>query len=94
MTGKPLDKARVQAATTEAIDGFYTLFESVKRDFDVLPENIWNMDEHGLALGICTNQRVIGVSNKSFTYPETLRIANGYQLLKQLVWTVVKLALS
>ena len=71
MTGKPLDKARVQAATTEAIDEFYTLFETVKRDFDVLPENIWNMDEHGLALGICTNQRVMGVSNKSFTYRET-----------------------
>ncbi|KAI1008083.1 hypothetical protein K3495_g153 [Podosphaera aphanis] len=71
MTGKPLDKARVQAATTEIIDGFYSLFESVKREFDVRLENIWNMDEHELGLGICTNQRVIGISNKSSTYRET-----------------------
>ncbi|KAI0996080.1 hypothetical protein K3495_g12101 [Podosphaera aphanis] len=26
------------------------------------------MDEHGLGLGICTNQRVIGASDKSSTY--------------------------
>ncbi|KAI0996858.1 hypothetical protein K3495_g11325 [Podosphaera aphanis] len=71
MTGKPLDKARVQAATTETIDGFYSLFESVKRDFDVRLENIWNMDEHRLGLGMCTNQRVIGISNKSSTDRET-----------------------
>ncbi|KAI0995995.1 hypothetical protein K3495_g12185 [Podosphaera aphanis] len=71
MTGKPLDKARVQAATTETIDGFYSLFESVKRDFDVRLENIWNMDEHGLGLGICTDQRVIGISKKSSSYHET-----------------------
>ncbi|KAI1004165.1 hypothetical protein K3495_g4043 [Podosphaera aphanis] len=44
MTGKLPDKARVQAATTEAIDGLYSLFASVKRDFNVRPENIWNMD--------------------------------------------------
>ncbi|KAI1002970.1 hypothetical protein K3495_g5235 [Podosphaera aphanis] len=68
MTGKPLDKARVEAATPELIDGFYTLFESVKRDFHILPENIWNMDEHGLGLGICTYQRIIGASDKSSTY--------------------------
>ncbi|KAI0999582.1 hypothetical protein K3495_g8613 [Podosphaera aphanis] len=59
MTGKPLDKAKVQAAIIETIDGLYSLFESVKRDFDVPLENKWNMDEHGLGLGICTNQRVI-----------------------------------
>ncbi|KAI0996264.1 hypothetical protein K3495_g11915 [Podosphaera aphanis] len=32
---------------------------------------MWNMDEHGLGLRICTNQRVIGISNKSSTYLET-----------------------
>ncbi|KAI0996722.1 hypothetical protein K3495_g11460 [Podosphaera aphanis] len=68
MTGKPLDKARVEAATPELIDSFYTLFESVKRDFHILPENIWNMDEHGLGLGICTKQRIIGASDKISTY--------------------------
>lgn len=71
MTAKPLDSARVEAATPEKIDGFYTLFEGVKRDFHVRQENIWNMDEHGLGLGICTNQRVICASNKSTTYRKT-----------------------
>ena len=68
MTSKSIDRARVDP---ENIDDFYTLFESVKRDFEVLPENIFNMDEHGLGLGICTNQRIIAVSNKSSTYPKT-----------------------
>ncbi|KAI0996078.1 hypothetical protein K3495_g12103 [Podosphaera aphanis] len=68
MIGKPLDIARVEAATPELIDGFYNLFESVKRDFHILPENIRNMDEHELGLGICTNQCVIGASDKISTY--------------------------
>ena len=29
------------------------------------------MDEHGLGLGICTNQRVIWASNKTSAYPKT-----------------------
>lgn len=29
------------------------------------------MDEHGLGLGICTNQRMMGVSNKIPTHGET-----------------------
>lgn len=41
-----------------------------KRDFDFCPETIWNTDEHGLRIGIFTKQRVIGESNKSYTYRE------------------------
>ncbi|KAI1004624.1 hypothetical protein K3495_g3587 [Podosphaera aphanis] len=70
MTGKPFDKSRVQTATTEAIDGLYSLFESVKRDFDVRLENIWNMDKHGLGLSICTNQRVTGATPQSSWFEE------------------------
>lgn len=45
INGKPLDKLGVQAATVEPIVGFYMLFERVRRNFDIRPENIWNMDE-------------------------------------------------
>lgn len=33
MTGKPIDILRVDSATPEAIDEYYTLFESIKGDF-------------------------------------------------------------
>ncbi|KAI0993129.1 hypothetical protein K3495_g15055, partial [Podosphaera aphanis] len=71
MNAKPINQARVEAATPQKIDDFYTLFDSVKRDFQVRPENIWNMNEHGLGLGICTNQQVICVSNKNSAYRKT-----------------------
>lgn len=80
-----LIKLRVQAAITEAIDGFYTAFDSIRRDFDVHPGNKWNMDEHGLALGIRTNQRVISISNKSSSYYEAPKGSRmDFTLLKQL----------
>jgi len=31
-------------------------------------EDVWNMDEHGIALGVCTNSRVLASSNKKRAY--------------------------
>ena len=47
MNAKPMDQARIEAPTPQKIDDLYTLFDCVKRDFQVRPGNIWNMDEHG-----------------------------------------------
>ncbi|KAI0993429.1 hypothetical protein K3495_g14755 [Podosphaera aphanis] len=55
MIGKPLDRSRVEASTQDAICQFYTLFENIQQEFQVTQENVWNMDEHGLAQGVCAN---------------------------------------
>ena len=34
----------------------------------ILPQNIWNMDETGIALGVCTNSRVLASSQKKKAY--------------------------
>jgi hypothetical protein len=42
--------------------------------YNIDSANIWNMDESGLGLGRCTNQRVVGGSKLKRTYvqsPET-----------------------
>lgn len=49
MIGKPLDFSRVEAMTQEAIGKFYTYFENIHRELYLTQENVWNMDEHGLA---------------------------------------------
>lgn len=68
--GKRLDRSRIEASTQKATGRFYTLFESSQCEFQIAQENVWNMDEHGLAQGICANQCVIGESKKNFTYKQ------------------------
>lgn len=59
MTGKPLNKTIVEVTTLELIDSFCRLFENLNRDFQFLPKNIWNNEEHGLELSIYSSQREI-----------------------------------
>lgn len=87
----------VQAATTQAIHGFYTLSKTVRRDFGFrffIQKNRWNVDELRLELGSCSDQRLIGVSKYKFYLSlNPLRIVNWFLLLKKknkLVWTVAK----
>lgn len=47
---------------------FFDHFNHVREQRQVRPQDIWNMDEHGLALGICTNTQVLASSRKSRTY--------------------------
>ena len=58
--GKKMDYLRLKYTTVEALSAQFDLFLSVRQKYKVKTENIWNMDETGVALGVCDNYRVIG----------------------------------
>jgi hypothetical protein len=47
-----LEKCRAKALNQTAVEGFYKILDEVVREFDIKPENTWNMDEKGVQLGI------------------------------------------
>lgn len=58
--GKKIGAERIQNTTPEALFNLYNLFDRVRRTYNVKLSNIWNMDETGIALGVCAKQWVIG----------------------------------
>ena len=47
-----LEKCCAKALNRVALEGFYDILEGVVKEFDIEPDNIWNMDEKGVKLGI------------------------------------------
>ena len=68
VVGRPIEQARIDGTHPEAIQEFYTLYERIVREFNIQPCNTWNMDEHGIALGVCANSYVLGSSKKKRSY--------------------------
>jgi hypothetical protein len=71
VVGRPIEAARVKGAQPEQIQEFYDRVDRVRREKNIRPENTWNMDEAGTALGICTNSMVLGDSQKKRTYVQS-----------------------
>jgi hypothetical protein len=51
--GRPLASTRAHGATQEALQDLYTTLQRVIQTYNIPPEAIYNMDEHGIALGAC-----------------------------------------
>jgi hypothetical protein len=66
--GQKIDHLRVQGVTSESVQSFFTRLENAISNFNVKTVNIWNMDETGIALGVCTNQVVLGTSSTRRSY--------------------------
>ena len=49
----------MKESTPEAIKEWFDTFEKVMRDYNVRPENIYNMDETGFCIGSAQRGRVI-----------------------------------
>jgi hypothetical protein len=47
-----LEKCRAKALNPTAVRGFYDILEDIVAEFNITPENMWNMDEKGVQLGI------------------------------------------
>ena len=69
--GKNIEVERIQNTNSEDISTWFSHFRRVQVDYKVAPENIWNMDETGVALGACMTQKVIGSSSSSRIYKKT-----------------------
>jgi phage terminase large subunit-like protein len=69
---RAINHLRVEAVTLDALKSWFELFWRIKLDYRIKPENIWNMDETGLALGHCKNQMVIRTLNTKYLYVKSL----------------------
>jgi hypothetical protein len=59
---------RLNGATPDAINGFFDTYEKLVTQRAILPSNIWNFDETGIAQGLGINGMVVGSSGKRRTY--------------------------
>ena len=60
LIGDPHESARVNEATEENVQGWFTFFLFQKEKFQVKDFNIYNMDEHGLCIGKINPRKVVG----------------------------------
>ena len=56
------------AANYNTINKWLELFERTRKMLGIPYENVWNFDETGVALGVCTNQQVIADARKKKAY--------------------------
>jgi hypothetical protein len=68
VVGRKLEASRAKAATPEQVRAFLQLFERTRQRLNIRTQDIWNMDETGIALGVCTNTRVLSSSKKKKAY--------------------------
>ena len=62
---------RAQGATPEAINAFFDRLRSILANFSIQSEDIWNMDESGLELGLNSNTTVLTESTKKRAFVST-----------------------
>ncbi|KAE9384674.1 hypothetical protein BT96DRAFT_756739, partial [Gymnopus androsaceus JB14] len=47
-----LEECRASSLTPAAVAGFYDILEEVVAQYQIPPENIYNMDEKGIQMGV------------------------------------------
>lgn len=55
--GRKIKAIIIYEAHSDLISEFYTLFQDIQSRYDIRPQDIWNTDEHGKALGVCESSR-------------------------------------
>ena len=69
MIGKPIESSRIRGTQPEQINIFYEDFDTIRTHTNVRQEDVWNMDEQGIGLGVCNNSQVLlGASGKRQIY--------------------------
>src|SRR5581483_3909729 len=69
--GQKIEHLRIKCSQPELMKAFYARQELIRANYPLTPGDIWNMDEHGIGLGVCTNHTVIGEAGKKHTYVQT-----------------------
>jgi len=63
-----LEKCCAKALNQMVAEGFYDTLECVVKEFDIKPDNMWNMDKKGVQLGIETKVAAIIDRNQAAVY--------------------------
>jgi hypothetical protein len=71
IVGRKIEVARAAAATPAQVLAFLELFERTRQRLNIQMEDIYNMDETGVALGVCTNTQVLASSSKKKAYVQS-----------------------
>jgi hypothetical protein len=66
--GVPLESTRAVNSTHEIVAAHFQRVQSQIRKFNILTEDIWNMDETGLTMGLCANGYVVSGKGKRRVY--------------------------
>ncbi|KAI1000495.1 hypothetical protein K3495_g7702 [Podosphaera aphanis] len=66
--GRSIEAARIDGTHPGLLSEFYTRFRELQSRSNVKQRNVWNMDEHRIALGVCANSMVLASSGKKRTY--------------------------
>ncbi|PWW76063.1 hypothetical protein C7212DRAFT_344529 [Tuber magnatum] len=69
--GKPIDTKRIRGTQPELMRQFFDQFDTVHAHYGIQEEDIWNVHEDGIALGVCVNPCVIGKAGKNCTYVQS-----------------------
>ncbi|PWW72057.1 hypothetical protein C7212DRAFT_354839 [Tuber magnatum] len=56
---------------SELMRQFFDQFDTVRARYGIQQKDIWNVDEHGIALGVCVNTHVIDKAGKKRTYMQS-----------------------
>ena len=68
IVGKKMETCRIDNATSEQLQAFFDHLDITRKRLNIRDKNMWNMDETGIALGICANILILASSKKSCTY--------------------------
>jgi hypothetical protein len=66
--GVKIEALRVRNTNPESLQVWFDLVHDVIARRKIKTTNMWNMDETGIALGVCSNQLVIGTSSTNRSY--------------------------
>jgi hypothetical protein len=68
MMGRKLETSRVNGVSNDIVTTYFDKFQSICKKYSITQANTWNMDEHGMGLGICTNSTVLCGTYKKRAY--------------------------
>ena len=91
--GRSIDSARADAASLDEILAFLELFYRTQKELNIRLEDIWNIDETRVALGVCCNSWVLSRSRKKKAYKKTPGSRKWVSILKIVSATRKKLRL-
>ena len=91
IVGRTIEGARTTAASQDTIRAFLELFERTRIELGIQYEDIWNMDETGVALGVCTNSQVLASSSKKKAYIKSPEDREWVSIIEVISATGVKL---
>lgn len=67
------------------------LFKGTRTRYSIPAENVWNMDETGIAVGVCINTKVLASLLKKKTYIKSLENRKWVLIIKAVLAVSKKL---